>query len=115
RRAHRVGTDAEPLVEELGDARVALLTGPRVEVVEAHRWSPGFSRPAGTYAVATSRRRSATFSGVVSEIHAAMPDSDPARYLSLPGARRIEKSCRCSRRSSRPSPTGAWCQPAMYG
>ena len=58
----------------------------------------------------TSRRRSAMFSGVVSEIHAPIPDSDPARYLSLPGARSTENSCRCRRRSSRPSRTGAWCQ-----
>ena len=39
-----------------------------------------------------SRRRAATASGTVSFTQAPMADSDPARYLSLPGARKIENS-----------------------
>ena len=60
-----------------------------------------------------ARSRSAICSGVTSLIQAAIPDSDPARNLSLPGARRRENSCRCSRVRSRPVWTGAWCHPAM--
>ena len=49
----------------------------------------------------TARSCSATSSGLVSVMNAPMPDSEPARYLSLPGARRSENSCRCSHHSSR--------------
>ena len=53
---------------------------------------------------ATSFNRSVMFSGVVSEIQAPIPDSDPARYFNLSGARRIEKICRCRRESSATDP-----------
>ena len=46
-------------------------------------------------------------SGVVSEIQAPWPDSDPARNFMRPGERIIEYSCRCRRPCSRSSPTGA--------
>ena len=60
-----------------------------------------------------ARSRSAICSGVASLIHAPMPDSDPARNFSFPGALRSENSCRCSRVRSRPVWIGAWCHPAM--
>jgi hypothetical protein len=68
----------------------------------------------------SSRSRSTIRSGVVSDTQAPCPDSDPARYLSLPAARSTENTCRCSRGSasrspSRSGPTGAANQPAMYG
>ena len=61
----------------------------------------------------TSRSRCAIRSGSASLIQAPAPDSEPARYLSFPGARRRENSRRCSRVRSRPVCTGAWCQAAM--
>ncbi len=55
-------------------------------------------------------------SGVVSEIQALAPDSDPARYLSFPGPRSTENTSRRRRPSSRRgSRAGACDQPAMYG
>ena len=45
----------------------------------------------------SSWNRCAMSSGVVSETHAAMPDSEPASYLILFAARRNEKNCRFSR------------------
>ena len=45
----------------------------------------------------SSWKRLAMSSGVVSEIQAAMPDSEPARYLILLAARRNEKNCRFRR------------------
>ena len=54
-----------------------------------------------------SRNRSAMRSGVVSEIQAPWPDSDPAKNFMRPGDRIIEYSCRCRRPCCRSSPTGA--------
>ena len=44
--------------------------------------------------------------------NAPMPDSEPARYFSLSGARLTVYSSRCSANSSRRR-TGAWCQDEM--
>ena len=62
-----------------------------------------------------SRSRSAASSGRMSPIHTPMPDSVPARYFSLPGARRTDSTWRCRPNSAAPgtSRTGAWCQAAM--
>ena len=53
----------------------------------------------------------------MSLIHTPMPDSVPARYFSLPAARRTVSTCRCAAnwRRAISSLTGAWCQAAMYG
>ena len=59
------------------------------------------------------RRRSAAASGAMSLAKAPMPDSDPARYFSLPGARMTVNSSRCRAKSSPPRRTGAWCQAEM--
>ncbi len=81
--------------------------------------APHVSRPARHqiplgHALATSRSRRAASSGRTSFMKAPMPDSVPARNLSLPGARRTVKSSRWSPKSSRrPSVNGAWCQAAM--
>src|SRR5579864_8192887 len=42
------------------------------------------------------RRRSAAASGTTSLANAPIPDSDPARYFSLPGARLMVNSSRCN-------------------
>ena len=81
------------------------------ELAEGGRTEGG--RGGGGHGAPASRSRAAIRSGIASLIHAPAPDSEPARYLSLPGARRSENSCRCSRVRSRPVWTGAWCQPAM--
>src|SRR5690606_13292572 len=68
--------------------------------------------------LATSRSRPAAASGRTSLTKAPIPDSDPARYLSLPGLRRMVNSSRWSAKSSRVSSArenGAWCQPEIYG
>ena len=65
------------------------------------------------HATTTARSCSATSSGFVSVMNAPIPDSEPARYFSLPGARRNENSCRCNHQSSRPARTGAWFQDEM--
>jgi DNA-binding CsgD family transcriptional regulator/predicted DNA-binding transcriptional regulator len=54
-------------------------------------------------AQARSRRRWAAVSGEMSLAKAPMPDSEPARYLSLPDARLIVNSSRCRAKSSRPA------------
>jgi hypothetical protein len=59
------------------------------------------------------RSRAAAASGRMSLAKAPMPDSDPARYFSFPGARLMVNSSRCSANSARPARTGAWCQPEM--
>src|SRR5262249_13420772 len=60
-------------------------------------------------------RRPAAASGAMSLANAPMPDSDPARYFSLPGARLTVNSSRCRAKSPPPRRTGAWCQAEMYG
>ena len=65
--------------------------------------------PASAGSVAAAR------SGSMSLAKAPMPDSEPARYFSLPGARRIVNSSRCRANSSRSAWRGAWCQAEMYG
>jgi hypothetical protein len=47
-------------------------------------------------------------------MNAPMPDSVPARYVSLPGARRTVNTSTCSA-TARGSADGAWYQAAMYG
>src|SRR5450631_377086 len=49
----------------------------------------------------------ATSSGCTSLMNAPIADSDPARYFSLPGARRMENSSRCKYPRSRSTRTGA--------
>src|SRR4051812_636005 len=50
--------------------------------------------------VVTSRNRAAAVSGLMSFTNAPIADSEPARYFSLPTARRMVKTSRCSRKSS---------------
>ena len=77
RRPHAVRLGVELGTELLGGAAGALGRVPREDPFGGH---------------ASSRRRAAICSGAVSEIQAAIPDSTPARYLSLVGARRTEIS-----------------------
>ena len=102
RRDDRALGDRERQAEALGVVDVL------PDEVDPPRRGPGARRhePA-------ARSRSAICSGVASLIHAPMPDSDPARNFSFPGALRSENSCRCSRVRSRPVWIGAWCHPAM--
>ena len=65
------------------------------------------SRVGDHFAPPISRNRSAMRSGVVSEIQAPCPDSEPARNFIRPGERIIEYSCRCNLPCTRSSPTGA--------
>src|SRR6478672_3197271 len=68
--------------------------------------TPSAVRPKRLVNVAASRRRSATRSGGTSLTQPPTPDSEPARYFSLPGERSTDMTCRCSRDTSRPWRTG---------
>ena len=70
--------------------RVGQLSGAGPLLTASHaslRWCPERQPP-------SRRRRSAAVSGAMSLAKAPIPDSDPARYFSLPGARRMVKSSR---------------------
>ena len=72
--AHSGRINSKSGLEQAGDPVGALLIGPgRAEGQRGH--------------LATCRHMSAMISGVVSEIQAPAPDSEPARYFSLPGPR----------------------------
>ena len=66
--------------------------------------APGDQQP---HPASSSRSVAAAVSGRMSLANAPMPDSEPARYFSLPGARRIVNSSRCSANSGLPARTGA--------
>src|SRR5206468_6427447 len=103
---------AAEAVHRRPDARlVERLTPPTCPGLVRTHWDV-----AGTTQVWTaSRRRCAAVSGAMSLTQTAAPDSEPARYFSFPGARRIVKISPAMCQTSRLRRTGACCQPEMYG
>ncbi len=103
---HALGRGGVGVDEQLGRPRDAILVGQRLNEFNSSHWC--FSLCDGYICVdsycqsemsigPSSWKRLAMSSGVVSEIQAAMPDSEPARYLILLAARRNEKNCRFRR------------------